>query len=270
MLVRLSAVAVALLLLASGCGGGDGPSRRELVAGYIEKVNAIQAKLAAPSSAIGRASRRIAKPRSDRAAVSLQLRDAARQIDRLRAKAAALRAPADARRLRSLELELMERQAELARELAALATFGPAYQAALTPLGPSGVRLEAALTAKNTPAAKAAALDLYAVSTSAALRRLEVLDPPRVSTPAYRTQIYALQGVHAAALALGRALREKNAGAIPALLRRFELAARSNQTLGAQKMQIAAVRAYNKRVRSLDDIAIRIHRERARLQQILA
>jgi len=268
MVIRLSAVAVALALLVAGCGGG-GPSRRDLVAAYIEKVNTIQAQLTGPSRAIARASRRLAKPNADRAAVSGQLRDAARRIDRLRVQTAALRSPAEAHRLRSLALELMTRQAALARELAALARFGPAYQTALSPLGQPIKRLKTALTTKSPPLVKAAALDSYAAAIGVALRRLGALDPPEVSAPAYRNQITALQGARSASLALALALRQKNAAAIPALLRRFELAARSNQTLAAQKMQIAAVRAYNERVSSLDDIAIRLHRERARLQKVL-
>ena len=268
MLVRLSAVAAALALLAAGCGG-DGPSRRDAVAHYIEELNTIQAEAERPSLAVSQASRRLAKPQADRAAVSRKLRGAARQIDRLRERVAALSPPADARRLRLLVLELMRSEAALAREMAQFATFAPALQDALRPLGPAGAQLKTALAAKSAPAVKAAALEAYAASIAAALRRLRALQPPPVSAPAYRSQLTTLERVRAASAALALALREKRAEDLPKLLRGFEQAALSNQSLAAQRAQIAAVRAYNGRVRSLDDLTVRIYRERARLQKVL-
>jgi hypothetical protein len=56
---------------------------------------------------------------------------------------------------------------------------------------------------------------------------------------------------------------------LPELLQRFNRAAVSNQSLAAQRAQIAAVRAYDERIRALDKLAIRVHREQVRLQQNL-
>jgi hypothetical protein len=147
-------------------------------------VNAIQAKLAGQARAVSQATRRLAKPDADRAAVATQLSTAARRIDRLRSRVAALSPPAGTRPLRSLVLELMRREASLARELAAISTFTPAFQAALRPLVPAGAQLKRALSAKGTPAAKAGALDTYAASVDSALHRLNALRPPAVSAPA--------------------------------------------------------------------------------------
>ena len=201
--------------------------------------------------------------------MAVELSRAARRIDRLRGRVAALSPPAGTRRLRSLVLELMRREASLARELAAVSTFTPAFHAALRPLVPAGAQLKRALSAKGTPAAKAGALDAYAASIDSALRRLEALRPPAVSAPAYRNQVAALERVRAASTELTLALREKKSKELPALLRRFEQAAVSNQTLAAQREQIAAVRAYNHRVRGLSDLSVRIQRERLRLQKVL-
>jgi hypothetical protein len=159
------------------------------------------------------------------------------------------------------ELELMERQAE-SRASWPRSRRSVRLSGSADPARPVGVRLEAADRKEHARQGGGA----RSVCRSTGAWQVGGADPPRCR-PACGTR-FALQALRSR-LALGRA-GEKNAGAIPALLRRFELAARSNQTLGAQKMQIAAIRAYNKRVRSLDDIAIRIHRERARLQQILA
>jgi hypothetical protein len=265
----VTALAIVLALAASGCGGDSGPSPREQVASYIAGVNAIQAELDQPSRTVSRETRKLAKPKADRAEIAVKLNRAAQQIDRLRARVAAVTTPAGARKLRALVLERMQRQADLSRELAAYAMFGPAFDTALQPLGAAGAKLRTALTAKTAPAVKAAALDDYAASVDATLVRLRKLHPPAVSAPAYHSQVVALEGVRASAQALAVALRKQDATQIPTLLHRFEVAAVSNRSLAAQRAQIAAVRAYNDEVRRLDTLATRIYNERTRVQKSL-
>jgi hypothetical protein len=265
---RLSAVGAALALLAAGCGGG-GPSARDEVASYIEKVNAAQAKLAAPARTVAAASGSLAKTGTDQDAVARRLDRAAAQFDRGRARIAALAAPPEAKRLRSLQLELTSREAALARELAALARFLPAYAAALTPLVSAGKRLQRALAVPGLPERQAVAVDEYRQAVLGTLRRVRTIDPPAVSRPEYESQIAALRSVGSSAEELAAALRAKQTNRVASLVRKFQQASVSNRSLAAQRAQIAAIRAYNARVRSLDTLTTRIYRERARLQTTL-
>jgi len=264
---RLSAAALVLAVLAAGCGGGE--SRRDIVSQYIRDVNTIAAGMQAPSLSVTRASRQLSKQKVDRAAVERKLERAARSIDRLRGQIAKLETPPEARRLRGLLLELAARESSLAREVAKMAAFLPTYQKALEPLGPAGLKLKAALGSKSSIAEKADALDAYAATIAVVQKRLQPLKPPPVSEATYETQSAALGKVRTSTAALAQALREKRAADVPKLLRRFDEAAISNQSLASQRARIAAVQAYNARVKSLDTLAIRISRERARLNEAL-
>jgi len=223
-----------------------------------------------PARDVADASRELAKPKGDRAAAVAKLRGAARTIDVLGGRVAALTPPDEAARLQTLLLSLLRSQAALAREVAGFGSFIPAYEKALSPLSAAGPRLKAALGAKSSVGAKAAALDAYSATISAVLGRLSALRPPPVSAPVYATQVTTLTRVRASTTALAKALREKRASDIPGLLRRFDRAAISNQSLAAQRAWIRAVRDYNARVKGLDDQIIRINRERARLQRTLS
>jgi hypothetical protein len=269
LLTVASVAAVALAVLAAGCGD-DGPSRRDVVAQYIEDVNTIEAGLAVPSRDVADASRELARPKGDRPAAVAKLRGAARTIDVLGGQLTALTPPEEAMRLQTLLLSLLRSEASLAREVAGFGSFIPAYERALQPLRAAGSKLKAALAAKSSVELKAEALDAYSATVGDVLERLRGLRPPPVSAPVYTTQVSTLTRVRASTTALAKALREQRASDLPELLRRFDRAAISNQSLAAQRARIRAVRAYNQRVRGVDDLIIRIHRERARLQRILA
>jgi hypothetical protein len=267
MVVRLTAAAAALALLAAGCGGGK--SRRDVVSEYIRNVNTIAVGLQAPSLSVSNASKQLSKQNPDRAAIERKLTRAATKIDGLRGQIAKVETPPEARRLRSLLLQLASRESELAREVAALAVFLPGYSKALSPLAAAGTKLKTALGGTTTIAQKADALDAYSATIARVLRSLRPLKPPPVSEAAYATQSEALRKVRSSTAALAQALREKRADDIPKLLRRFDEAAVSNQSLASQRARIDAVRAYNARVKSLDTIAIKLSREQARLEKTL-
>ena len=220
MFVRLAAAAVALALVATGCGGS---SRRHAVAQYVDSVNVIQGELAAPLLEVSKANRDFAKPHSNPAAIERRLRKSATAIDRDARRLAALEAPVEARRLRSLLLQLAQREAALAREVAGFAAFLPTFQATLRPLAPAGAALKKALAKKGTRAAKAAALETYGSTLSAVLERLGRLSPPPVSLPVYTTQLATLKRVRVDLRRAGaRASREaqQRPAAAPARLQR--------------------------------------------------
>jgi hypothetical protein len=198
-----------------------------------------------------------------------ELLNAAKRIDAVRVQLVALDAPADAQPLKALLMQLATREAALAREVAGLATFLPAFQARLLPLGAAGDVLKRTLSGKTSVAAKAAALDIYTATLGGVLAQLRKLRPPPVGAALYASQITTIQAVRSSTAALAKALREKRSKDIPTLLHRFNLAAVSNQSLAAQRAQIQAVRTYNGEIAGLDRLAARITREQARLQRTL-
>ncbi len=266
-MTRLLAAAAALVLLAAGCGGGS--SRREAVTGYITNVNGIDAGLSQPAQAVAAATRALADPRPNYRSVGRRLRGAAEQIDALRSRIARVPAPVDATRLRSLLIELLSGEAGLARELAAYAAFSRAFVAALKPLSPAGTRLRQSLSGTTTRTTDAAALESYVAAIHGVSRRLAGLRPPPVSAPVRRTELRTLRHVQGAAEALARTLRTKQTSRIPALEHAFNVAIADNETLAAQRARIAAVKAFNVRVRSLATLTAKIDREQTKLQALL-
>lgn len=257
------ALPILLALLATGCGG---QSRRHVVSQYIKRVNVIEVKLAQPLLEISRANRDFTKQHTPSADVAKRLRRSAVRVDALRAELVAISPPPEAKRMHAVLLEVAAGDASLAREVASLVTFLPALSKTLQPLAGAGVPLKRALKSKGAPVAKAAALERYADKLTVVLNRLGALHPPPVSAVVVRTQSATLRNVAASARALARALREKRNKDVAALLRRFNAAAIGNRTVAAQRAQIAAIRAYDDRIRALSDLGARLRREERKLR----
>jgi type II secretory pathway component PulM len=269
MRARLTPAALLVVcVLAAGCGGDKG-ARRAAVSAYFDKVNVVQSRLAQPLLEVSKANRAFATGKADPAKVRVRLERSTRTFERLRKQLAAVDPPPDARTLQRLLLELVRRESELADETVQLARFVPRFAAALRPIGPAGRRLKAELNSKQPILAKAAALELYRDQLGAVLVQLRPLRPPPSSRPAFVAQLQTLAAVRASVTALARAIREKRNAAIGPLLHRFDLAATANQSLAAQRAQIAAIRAYNGRVHELDRLNREIALERARLEKLL-
>jgi hypothetical protein len=269
-IVRPVALAVGLALLVAGCGGGGGSSRRDAVASYLDQVNRIEAGLTRPAASVAVATHELTTPHGDRTVAEHDLRSAARRIDALRRRLARVDTPAEALKLRALLLEQLDREAGLAREVAAYAAFMPAFETALHPLAPAGSRLQHSLSTKRPPAEDAAALDAYDRTLAVVVGRLRALRPPPVSAPVRTTELRTLERVRAAATALAKALRAKRASAVPGLVHDLEVAGAGNASIASQRARIAAIRAYNRRVDSLATLTARIDRERARVASSLA
>ena len=98
---------------------------------------------------------------------------------------------------------------------------------------------------------------------------MEGLRPPAPMTPTYEAQVETLVNVRRGAAALARALRDKDAKILPTRLREFAEAARKSRSLAAQRANIAAVKAYNRRIAALGKVADGVSLERLRLQKTL-
>jgi hypothetical protein len=261
-----TAALLVLAVLAAGCGGGD--NRGEAIASYFTEVNQVQAQMARPLLEVSRANRAFAQGKADPAKTQARLERSEATFAKFRRKLNAIHPPPEGKRMQTLLLELIDRQRELSRETLAMARFMPLFAAALRPVAPAGKDLRTALNGKGTPAEKAAALDLYAQRLDAVLAKLRPLDPPPSSRPTWQVQVRTLTSVRASVVALARALREKRAKDVARLLHRFDLAATGSRSLASQRLQIAAIRAYNERVRGLDRVSRQIALERLRLQKL--
>ena len=281
MVARLTAIVLAAGLLAAGCGHSSGP--RAALAGYITHVDEIESALRAPLRAVTRAGDEFA--REQRAASSTPKRTVergreqallkdAKQIASLRARLAAVTPPPPAAHLRSLLLELTDAQLKLTREVAGMVVYLPQVSVTLSALGPAMRRLVPALAPSHASGAtavrrayeaKAVALRSFAASLDRILAQLRSLRPPTVSRPGYLAQLSALQGMSTNAERLAKALSSGHAEDVAQILLAFDRASTASQSAGAQRAQIAAVRAYDAQVRALDRISGSIEVERSRL-----
>jgi hypothetical protein len=263
-------LAALLVAAAAGCGG---QSKHAAVSDYIMRVNALEASMAAPLGEVTQANREFAQKQST-AGADRRLQTSVRTMRKLRARLAGIDAPREAAHLRSLLLSLVDREVGLAHEVEEIAQFVPRYQAALSPLANADTQLKQTLAASAKGSAATKALDVhkadalasYARLVDSVLRDLHTLSPPPVWRPAYATQLNALAALRASATELAAAVRANRAAAIPGLLRRFDAAAIATQRTDAQRRQIAAVHAYDARIRAVGVLAARIQKERTRLQ----
>jgi hypothetical protein len=266
---RVGLAALAICCLAAACGGKS-TARRDAIATYIVRVDAIEQHLQKSLLDVSKANRDFAGKHTSSPAARRELIRAQATIRQLERRFAAVPAPADAAHLRALLLAFVAREQEIADEVVQLATFIPKFEAALTQLTPASVTVRTVLADKKaTLADKAAALDRYGAALGPIVTKLAALHPPPASRPVWARQVSTLRQVRVAEAALADALRHNRSAAVPELLHRLSVAAAGNQTVAAQQAQIAAVVAYNARVKSLNTLGSRISDEEARLQRKL-
>jgi hypothetical protein len=271
MRIRLVVLGLVAALAGTGCGG---TSKHAAVTGYINQVNDVEKRMAVPLALVTQTNRTFARGR-DEPRLAAQLKQSETTLRTLRRRLAKLSPPPEAKRLHALLLELVDRQVDLAQQVERIQAFVPRYKVTLAPLAPADVTLKkqlavtvkGAAAAKELDAAKASELDAYAATVDHIAANLRRLTPPDVWRPAYETQLGSLTALHDSARALAHALRASRARDIPALLRRFDVAAVANQSIAAQKRQIAAVARYDARIKTLVSLAREVQTERARLQR---
>ena len=269
MRARLFTVALIALFLASACGTGT----HTKITHYLEHVQREEQLMAGPLTQVSNANRDFARSKNS-AKLDSELATSQRTLRQLRARLAAVQAPVEATRLRSLILQLVDREIALAGEVRQLAAFVPRYEAALRPLQQASDTLRVKLAATGKGAAKVKALDAakadeltsYAGTLGWVLAAVRPLRPPPVWQPTYAQQVSSLKALQRSALALAAAIRAKNAASIPQLLHDFDAAAVSNQSLGAQQQAIAAVKDYDGRINALSRLARAVEHERKRLE----
>ena len=272
-------------------------AKRTAVASYITQVNVVQEELRAPLARVLKAYRDFGRGNAANGGSARGLSGAVRTLTTVRRRTAALDAPPQAHRLRRLILALMDEQIAVSREVQQLAAFTPRYRAALAELQRAGQVLSASLTAITPPKshrltgtrkqilqaqatyaaaavraeeAQALAVDDYDGSLLLVLRHLRRLRPPRALTPAFAAQVRSITTIRATGARLSAALRSGDRSVVPSAGAAFTSASRISQSLTAQKAEIAAIKAYNRRARAVSAAAGRVQREVAHLQQTVA
>lgn len=282
----MATVALLAALTAAGCGShGQTPAQRE--AAYIRQVNRIERQLSVPLQAVTRTSAQIAdqtapagaaQAHRDTHAAEATLNSSLSRITALRGRLAALSAPAPAHHLRGMLLTLIDQQAYLTRQTTQLVAFLPAFSATLRPLGPATTRLRRVLGISQAYGAagvqavnarKAAALRGYRATVDRIVSRLRRLRPPAVSGPEYRAQVGSLQGMSRAAGRLATAVGTGDTAGINPQLEAFDRSAQAARSVGEQRAQVAADRAYNAQVARVQTLAATAEQERLRLAQTL-
>jgi hypothetical protein len=265
---RLMLAVIAAGLLTAGCGQAKGP--RTALAQYIARVDGVELALRAPIKDVTLAGKQFANEQaSGQGSPHSQARErsllaAEKRIATLRAELAKITAPAEAARLRTLLLVLIDSQVSLTRETAKMVIFIPRYSKDLTPLIPAMRRLEPALAAR-TLRARGTALRRFASTLETILAQLRSLKPPAVSLSGYRSQVLAVRGMSGDARRLAGALESGQTAGVQAILQAFDSAAASNQSKAVQDAQIAAVHSYEAQVAHLTRLSQSITTERQRL-----
>ena len=289
-----AAVAVGVAVAVTLLGRSSASPKHKAVAAYITEVDQIQQQMQVQLINTVSVYRAFANGAIPAKTLVPRLGQAERTLRRLQGRLAALPAPVPAKRLRRLLIQLIGSEVSTAHEVGQLAAFSPKFGVLLGEVRTAGSGLARALAAVKPPqahvlhgtkkqvkeaqaqfaaaAAKAAglqadAVDVYDAKLARIERDLRKLDPAPVVLPDYRIQLRTLEASRTAGSALARELRKTDRSRVAVLSRKFTLAARLAGSTGAQKAQIAAIKAYNKRVREIGTLQGAIKLELVHLQQ---
>ena len=289
-----AAVAVCAAVAVTVFGRSSTSPEHKAVAAYITDVDQIQQGMQVQLVNTVSAFRALANGSVPAKTLAPRLAQAESTLRALQRRLVALPAPTPAKRLRLLLIRLTGSEVSVAHEVGQLATFSPQFAALLKDVRTAGAELARALGAVKAPqahklhgtktqiaraqaaftaaATKAAALqadavDAYVTKIARLERELRKLDPPPIVSPDYRTQLRTLTASRTTGSALAKELRKTNRSEVAAFSRKFTVAARIAGSVSAQKAQIAAIKAYNQRVRRIGTLQGDIKAELARLQQ---
>jgi hypothetical protein len=292
-LAAAAAVAAAVTVTVSK-GEGESPQHRDATA-YIKSADGVQQQMQHELTKATTAFRDFAGGKI-KPAEAPRLAGAERTLRKLQRRVRALPAPPVAARLRRRLIRLADLQVSLAEEVAQLVVFSPRFTSLIREVGVAGTQLSKDLAAVSPPsvhtikgtreqvaaaqetfmteaaaaaAQQADAVDTYDAKVGSVLKRLRRLTPPAVMRPSYLTQRKTLAATQNAGRALAQELRKTDRSKVAKVGRRFSIAARGARTVAAQRAEIDAVKAYNRRVRSIGAAQALIQLEFSRLQRSL-
>jgi hypothetical protein len=245
----------------AGCGDG----RREAVGKYVDSVNAIQDDMRLPLARVQSAYRELGRSGSSPDAANPQLWAAVRSLQTLHDRLVTLDAPPDAAALDRDLRQLTAREVSFAREMAMYGDYVPRYRRGLAPLAASNRQFQTTLRGAKGPAAQIAALRAYRRGIVPVIATLDRLRPPPLLVPLHTRQLDSLRRVSALAGRLAAALARQDLAHIGPLLAAFQRASQSTSSVAAQREQIAAARAYNRRLFAIRSLASKIAKDQVTL-----
>jgi hypothetical protein len=290
-LAAAGAVAAAVVVTVEGRGSSESPAHRS-VSAYIKQVDGVQQQLRVRLTKLLIAYRDFTTADA-RPQVEADVKAAERTLQAVERRVGALEPPPEATRLHRLILRLLNADVAVAHEVTQMTSFMPSFRHALRGASEASSQLATALAAARVPrphavrgtpeqlartrseyrakalsavTAQSTAVVAYCDRLGAVVAKLRTLNAPTVMVPTLRAQEKALVATRSAGLALSRELLKADLSNVPILSRRFSAAARTAGSVAAQKAQIAAIKAYNARVRRTGAIAARIRAEVLRLQ----
>ena len=266
-------------------------SARAKVSTYIQSVDQVERQMNYRITKVMAAYR--AYTSNSRSAASVpQLEAAGRTLHVLARRIESVPAPPQAAHLRVLLGSLLASEQSVTEEVAQLARFSPAFHTIAVQLQALSVELSKALAAvpqpkphriKGTPKqikaaqaafnaaagqaaqAQASVVDTYDAALGVLLDRLGRIAPPQVMVPAYSAEVATLRATRAAGARLATGLRAAKRKNVALLSRRFSLAARTAGATFRQKEEIAAVKAYDARVRRIGRLEVAVQQELSHL-----
>lgn len=254
------------LSVVAGCGDDEDP-RVQPVRDYIESANRVQARATPRFTEANEAFKKFAEGDLKGRKAGRDLRTAELQIASARQEVAALRPPAEARRLHDLLLRTYDLNVLLAAETRQMAGFVPRATEALARLRGVQRRLRRGLRVSGGASKQVRALRAYAADLQGVRDRLNELEAPATMVADRDTQVRVLGEARQTALRLARAIEREDAPAVERLLGEFGASDDPQPELaGLTKSQIAA---YRQRIVTLNRAGAAVRAERARLAREL-
>jgi hypothetical protein len=238
------------------------PSRQERVNDYIAEVNDVERQLSIEISRVNQAYRQFGG-KTPLGTLVPKLREAERTISALRDRVAALDPPADAAALHRAFLRLLDEDERVAHEVTGMAVYLELLQRETRPIEPAALALRKRLTNAKTSEDQVAAFATYADAVDVVRVRLEQLEPPSALSPSHRAFLQRLKTTASLTRQLEAAARRRDNATAAYLVQRLRLLARP--TPASRRAEIAAIKAYNERIKVVEDRARDVAREQQRI-----
>jgi hypothetical protein len=293
--LAVAAGVAAVVVATNGFSFGKAPTARERVSAYIDRVDLVQKQMGIQIGKVVHAYDAYVKHASSPATM-VELTSAETTFRDLRRRVVSVPAPPEAAKLARLLSALLAQEADVAAQVARLASFTPAFHAVTVQTHALSAELSKALAAVKQPkphqitgtkaqiaaaqaaftkqadaaaSAQADAVDQYDAALGRLLVRLARIVPPRAMEPAYRAQAATLRATRTAGAQLSAGLRAVKRSNVAVLSRRFALAARTAGSVSTQREEVAGVKAYDAAVRRIGTLELAVQKETARLSNSL-
>jgi hypothetical protein len=249
-------------LLAYVAIGEIRPTRTERVNDYIADVNDVQRQYASEISRVNRAYAGFGGKTPLQKLVP-QLREAEQTVIELRARTSELDPPTDALALHRALLRMFDEFLRASREVTAMAVYLQQLQTAAGPISKAAAALRKELAGAKTADDQVKAFAAYAVDIDAVRLRLDKLEPAPALAPSHKAFVKRLETTSALSRQLRDAARRRDTATATYLIQRLRLLSRP--TPQTRDAEIAAIKAYNERIKRVQERLRDVAREQQRL-----